>query len=67
VNARLAWVSISGRYEADIFGDNITNSLYATSRIASNTPSALENVAGQFAPPATCGVGFTIKWGSAGN
>ena len=67
VNARLAWVSISGRYEADIFGDNITNSLYATSRIASNTPSTLENVAGQFAPPATYGVRFTIKWGSAAN
>jgi iron complex outermembrane receptor protein len=65
INARLAWVSISGRYEAEIFGDNITNSLYATSRIAFNTPSTLENVAGQFAPPATYGVRFTIKWGSA--
>jgi iron complex outermembrane receptor protein len=65
LNIRLAWVSVGGRYEADIFGDNITKSLYATSRDAFNTPMTLENVAGQFAPPATYGVRFTIKWGSA--
>jgi len=28
-------------------------------------PMTLENVVGQFAPPATYGVRFTIKWGSA--
>lgn len=65
VDARLTWASVDGRYKVEIFGDNITNSLYATSRVALNTPMTLESVTGQFAPPATYGVRFTIKWGSA--
>jgi iron complex outermembrane receptor protein len=65
VNARLVWTSADKRYEAEVFGNNITNSLYATNRVAFNTPAMVENVTGQFAPPATYGVRFTMRFGSA--
>jgi iron complex outermembrane receptor protein len=65
VNARLVWTSADQRYEAQLFGANLSNSLYSTNRASFNTPSTVENVAGQFAPPRTFGVRFTVKLGSA--
>ncbi|HTX49073.1 MAG TPA: TonB-dependent receptor [Caulobacteraceae bacterium] len=64
VNARLVWTSANGRYVAELFGRNLTNSLYAYFRTAANTPVALDTVAGQFAPPRTFGVKFTYMLGS---
>jgi hypothetical protein len=49
---------------AELFGRNLTNSLYAYFRTAANTPVALDTVAGQFAPPRTFGVKFTYMLGS---
>jgi iron complex outermembrane receptor protein len=65
VNARLVWTSANRRYEAELFGANLANSLYATNRVAFNTPATVENVTGQFAPPRTFGVRVTVKLGSA--
>jgi len=65
LNARLIWTSADQKYEAEIFGNNISNSFYTTNRVSFNTPSTVENVSGQFAPPRTFGVRFTVKLGSA--
>jgi len=65
VNARLVWTSANRRYEAQVFGANLSNSLYATNRVGFNTPATEDNVSGQFAPPRTFGVKFTMKLGSA--
>jgi iron complex outermembrane receptor protein len=65
VNARLVWTSPDQRYEAELFGENLSDTLYSTNRASFNTPSTVENVAGQFAPPRTFGVRFTVKLGSA--
>ena len=64
-NARLTWTSADRRYTAELFADNLTNSLYATDRGANNTPTSLDTVEGQFAPPRTYGVRFTVALGSA--
>jgi outer membrane receptor protein involved in Fe transport len=65
VNLNLAWTSPGKRYGASLFGNNVTNSLYATNRVAFNTPATVENVMGQFAPPFTFGAHFTLRFGSA--
>ncbi|MDB5479828.1 MAG: hypothetical protein JWO83_881 [Caulobacteraceae bacterium] len=65
LNARLVWTSPDRRYSAELFGDNITNTYYTTNRVGFNTPATVENVGGQFAPPATYGVRVTVKLGSA--
>ena len=65
VNARLTWTSADRRYQAQLFADNLTNALYATNRGANNTPTSLDTVEGQFAPPRTYGVRLTMALGSA--
>ena len=65
LNARLVWTSADHRYSAEVFGNNLTNSNYATNRVGFNTPSSVVNVAGQFAPPCTFGVRLAMKLGSA--
>lgn len=64
LNARLTWTSADKRFAAILFGDNLTNKLYATNRVGFNTPATVDNVAGQFAPPRTFGVRFIAKFGS---
>lgn len=65
LNARLVWTSADNRYTAELFGANLTNSNYATNRVGFNTPTSVDNVAGQFAPPRTFGVRLAMKFGSA--
>lgn len=63
-NARLNWTSVNNRYQVQLFVNNVTNTLYATNRFATNTPLSLDSVIGQFAPPRTFGARLTVKLGS---
>jgi iron complex outermembrane recepter protein len=61
LNARLIWASEDRRTQIQLFGENLTNQLYANNRIAFNTPQTLVSVSGQFAAPRTFGVRATLK------
>ena len=61
LNARLIWELEDGRYQVQLFGENLTNELYATNRVAFNTPQTFVNVAGQFAAPRTFGFRATLR------
>lgn len=61
LNARLTWESKDRRYQIQLFGENLTDALYANNRVAFNTPQTFVNVAGQFAAPRTFGLRATLK------
>lgn len=60
-NARLTWASANDRYQAQLFVENITNKLYAYSRVAAATGAY---VSGQFSPPRTYGIRLSMKLGA---
>ncbi len=64
VNARLRWDSDDNRHQVQLFGENLTNELYATNRLAFNTPATFVNTGGQFAAPRTFGVRLSTKFGA---
>ena len=59
-NVRAAWLSNAGDYEVMLFVENVTNELYAETRVAVGTTGA---VIGQFSAPRTWGVRFSAKFG----
>ena len=61
LNARLIWALKDGRTRIQLFGENLANALYATNRVAFNTPQTLVSVSGQFAAPRTFGVRAMLK------
>ena len=65
LNARMTWTSPDKRYSAELFGDNLLDTIYATNRVAFNTPTSVYNLGGQLGPPRTFGVRLTVKLGSA--
>lgn len=62
-NLRLIWTPEDSPYEGQLFVENLSNTYYATNRVGFNTPTALDTVAGQFAPPRTFGVRLSMKFG----
>jgi iron complex outermembrane receptor protein len=64
-NARVTWTSKDGRYEGQLFVDNLTNTYYSYNRTAFNTPASVVAVTGQWAPPRTYGLRLVMKLGSA--
>jgi iron complex outermembrane receptor protein len=64
LNAHIVWTSADNRWAAEIFGENLTNSIYAANRVAFNTPATVYNLGGQLGPPQTYGVRVTMKLGS---
>lgn len=61
LNARLSWSSPGDRFQAQLFAENITNKLYAYSRVAAATGAY---VSGQFSPPRTYGIRLSMKLGA---
>ena len=61
LNARLIWSLEDRRTQIQLFGENLTNELYATNRVAFNTPQTLVSVSGQFAAPRTFGLRLALK------
>jgi iron complex outermembrane receptor protein len=61
-NARVIWLP-NETYEVQAFVENFGDELYAVNRVVFNTPSALENVGGQFTAPRTYGVRVTAHFG----
>jgi len=61
VNARLTWEVEDGKYRIQLFGENLTDELYANNRVTFNTPATLVNVAGQFAAPRTVGLRVSMS------
>lgn len=59
-NARLNWDAPGGRYGAQLFVENITDQLFAYSRVAAASGSY---VSGQFSPPRTFGARVWVKLG----
>jgi len=64
LNAYLAWRSGDGRWEGQLFGENLTNTYYTTDRSETNNPAAEVFTTGQFAPPRTYGVRLIVRLGS---
>jgi iron complex outermembrane receptor protein len=64
VSAYLAWRSSDGRWEGQLFGDNLTNAFYASDRSETNNPAAEVFTTGQFAAPRTYGVRLIVRFGS---
>jgi len=62
LNARLTWQSQNSHFRIQLFGENLTDALYATNRVAFNTPQTFVDVSGQFAAPRTFGVRATMKF-----
>lgn len=63
VNAQLVWTSPNKRYSAELFGENLSNSLYTNDRQAFNVPTTMYTIAGQLAAPRTYGVKITARFG----
>ena len=61
LSARAIWDLDDGRYQVQVFGENLTDDLYATNRVAFATPIPLVNVAGQFSAPRTFGLRVSMK------
>ena len=64
MNAVLSWKSRDGRWEGQLFGDNLTNAYYATDRSETNNPAGEVFTTGQFAPPRTFGARVIMRLGS---
>jgi iron complex outermembrane recepter protein len=64
MNAILSWKSRDGRWEGQLFGNNLTNAYYATDRSESNNPAGEVFTTGQFAPPRTFGARLIMRLGS---
>ena len=62
VNARLIWALRDGHTQIQMFGENLTDELYATNRVAFNTPQTLVSVSGQFAAPRTFGLRLRLNF-----
>jgi iron complex outermembrane receptor protein len=65
LNARMVWTSMDKRYSAEVFGENLTNSIYATNRSGFVIPPSVYNVSGQLGAPRIFGVKLTLRFGSA--
>jgi iron complex outermembrane recepter protein len=61
LNAHINWESASGRYYAQLFGENLLNTAYTNNRISINLPPLFNVVSGQFAAPRTFGLKFGAK------
>ena len=60
-NARVSWLPAAGDYEVMFFVENITDELYAETRVAVGTTGA---VIGMFSRPRTWGVRVSAKFGA---
>ncbi len=60
-NARISWLPARGGYEVMVFVENITDKLYAETRVAVGTTGA---VIGMFSRPRTWGVRVSAKFGA---
>jgi outer membrane receptor for ferric coprogen and ferric-rhodotorulic acid len=60
VNARLGWDYDHGRYRVQLFGENLTNTLYTNAR-ASFASAPFVTVGGNLAAPRTFGLRVSIK------
>ena len=65
LNSRLVWTSMDKRYSAEVFGEKLTNSIYATNRVGFVKAPNIYNVTGQLGAPRTFGVKLTLRFGSA--
>ena len=61
LNARLTWQPHNSHFRIQLFGENLTDALYATNRVAFNTPQTFVSVSGQFAAPRTFGLRAMMK------
>lgn len=60
-NVRASWLADQGDYEVMLFVENVTDELYAETRVAVGTTGA---VIGQFSAPRTWGIRFSAKFGA---
>jgi iron complex outermembrane receptor protein len=60
-NVRAAWLSDRGDYEVMLFVENVTDEIFAETRVAVGTTGA---VIGQFSAPRTWGIRFSAKFGA---
>jgi len=65
LNGLIAWTSPDKRFAAELFGQNLTNSRYFSTRLAVNAPPTMYNIIGQISPPRTYGVRLRVKFGSS--
>lgn len=65
LRALLAWTSSDKRFGVELFGDNLTNKIYAVDRQLVNLPPTMINVGGLLGAPRTYGIRFRAKFGSA--
>jgi hypothetical protein len=61
----VTWTSPDKRYSAEVFSENLLDTIYATNRVAFNTPTSVYNLGGQLGPPRIFGVRVIVKLGSA--
>jgi iron complex outermembrane receptor protein len=65
VDASLTWASEDGRYQAQLYGKNLTDKFYSFNRFGQvEGAGQFDAVLGQFAPPRTYGLRLTVKLGS---
>ncbi|WP_176594371.1 TonB-dependent receptor [Sphingobium sp. EM0848] len=65
LRALVAWTSPDKRFGLEVYGDNLTNKLYAVDRQLVNLPPTMINVGGLLGSPRTYGVRFRAKLGPA--